>query len=173
MTKHEIVKAWLEPVITEMALDRLNFNFSPESPDTVAIITDYSDRIVRRFINDDVEMAYGFTVLITKTYSSEADDLNLEAMNFAQGLIDWMDEQNRTQAFPDLGEDTEVESIEPLQNMPNLAGVNAEEGLARYQVQGRILYRQYANDTPVPERGMDGGSFNPWTSIGHYDGGDF
>ena len=56
--------------------------------------------------------------------------------------MDWLDEQNRQKIFPDFGEDCEVEKIENLQNMPNLAGINAEESLARYMLQGRILYRE-------------------------------
>lgn len=176
-TKHDIVKAYLEPVVIEMALDRLNFNFSPEAPDTVALLTDYSDRVVREFVNGDAELAYGFTILITKTYSAETDDLNLEAMNFAQALIDWMAEQNREHNLPDFGEGYESERIEPLQNMPNLAAVNAEEGLARYQIQGRILYRQLGDfsqePSPSPDDGMDGGSFSPWTNDRQYDGGSF
>ena len=30
--------------------------------------------------------------------------------------------------------------MEVLQNMPNLAGINAEEAMARYMIQCRIVY---------------------------------
>ncbi len=54
--------------------------------------------------------------------------------------MDWLDEQNEKKNYPDFGKSCEVEKIEVLQNMPNFAGINPETGLARYMVQGRILY---------------------------------
>lgn len=142
MTKHDAVKAYFEPKILELVDKNLNFNFSPEAPDSVSIITRYSDKLVRSFITGEKEKEYGFAIDIVKTYSTEDDDLNLEAMNFAQAFMDWLDEQNRQRVFPDFDEGCEVEKIENLQNMPNLAGINAEESLARYILQGRILYRE-------------------------------
>ena len=82
-----------------------------------------------------------------KSYSSELDDLNLETMNFAQAFMDWLDEQNDKREYPDLGENCTVEKIENLQNMPNLSGVNYEEGLARYMIQARIIYTERKSKT--------------------------
>ena len=130
--------------MTELAGSFLRFNFSPESPDSISIITNYSDRIVREFITGDVEKAYGFTIVVVTTYSTEDDDINLDAMNFAESFMDEIERRNREKDFPDFGENTEVIEITNLQNMPNLAGVNAEEGLAMYQLQGRIRYYEYA-----------------------------
>lgn len=91
----------------------------------------------------DARKAYGFTILIIKNYSTSGDDLNLECMNFAQEFMDWIETQNEKRIYPDFGENNEIEKIEVLQNMPNLAGVNAEEGLAKYMIQGRVLYREH------------------------------
>lgn len=144
MTKHDAMKEYFEPKVIELVEKKLNFNFSPESPDSISIITRYSDKVVRSFITGDVEKEYGFAIDIVKQYSTDTDDLNLEAMNFAQEFMDWLDEQNKNKIFPDFGEKCEVTKIENLQNMPNLAGINAKESLARYMIQGRILYREYA-----------------------------
>lgn len=144
MTKHDAMKAYFEPKIIELAAEQLHFNFSPESPDDISIITRYSDNVVRSFINGDKQKEYGFAIIIVKQYSTDTDDLNLEAMNFAQGFMDWLEEQNENKNFPDFGKRCEVEKIENLQNMPNLAGINAEESMAKYMIQGRILYREYA-----------------------------
>lgn len=86
---------------------------------------------------------YGFTVEVVKEYSTSSDDLNLECMNFVQGFMDWLEEQNNRKNYPDFGAGCEIETIELLQNMPNFAGINAQAGLARYMVQGRILYFDY------------------------------
>lgn len=141
MTKHDAVKTYFEPKILELVKENIHFNFSPDSNDSVALITNYSDKVVKKFITRDVQKQYGFTILITKAYSSDDDDLNLEAMNFAQAFMDWIDEQNEKKEFPDFGERCTVEKMENLQNMPNLSGVS-EEGTARYMMQARILYRE-------------------------------
>lgn len=145
MTKHDAVKAYFEPKVIELVGNLVNFNFSPESPDSISFITRYSDKVVKNYINGDAEKEYGFAIDIVKEYSTQADDLNLEAMNFVQAFMDWLEIQNKNKIFPDFGENCEVESIENLQNMPNLAGINAEESLARYMVQGRILYREFSD----------------------------
>ena len=105
------------------------------------MITDYSDKVVKSFVTGRKRKAYGLSFIIVRPYSTDpGDDLNLEAMNFAQAFMDWIDQQNQTKSFPDMGRDCTVEQIEVLQNMPNLAAVNAEEGIARYMIQCRILY---------------------------------
>lgn len=146
MTKHDAVRAYFEPKAKELAGSILNFNFSPGSTDSFGLVTNYADKVVKEFINGDARKAYGFSILITKCYSTYGDDLNLEAMNFAQAFMDWLDGQNSKKEYPDFGTDCEVEKIEALQNMPNLAAVNAEEGYARYMVQCRILYIEHKKD---------------------------
>lgn len=146
MTKHDAVKLYFEPKVMELVGDILNFNFSPESPDSFSLVTDYADKIVKEYICGNEKKAYGFTIVIIKNYSTSGDDLNLECMNFAQGFMDWIEEQNNQKIYPDFGEDCEIERMEVLHNMPNLAGVNAEAGLAKYMIQCRILYREYETD---------------------------
>lgn len=140
MTKHDAMKQYFEEKVNELAGSILNFNFSPDSPEEIAFLTDYSDKVIKRYVRVGAEKAYGFTILITKTYSTNADDLNLEAMNFAQGFMDWVDGQNRKKQFPDFGQRCTVKKIENLQNMPNLAEVDPEEGIARYMIQCRVIY---------------------------------
>ena len=131
MSKHDAVKAYFEP--------KIDFNFSPESPDKISLITNYSDKVIKNYITGDKQKEYGFSIIIMKPYSSDEDDLNLEAMNFAQAFMDWLDEQNEKREYPDFREKCTIEKIE---NMPNLSGVNYEAGLARYMIQARIIYRE-------------------------------
>lgn len=142
MTRHDEITQFFKPKIEELAGTMLNFNFSPESPESISLITNYSDKIRKRFVTGDCEKEYGFSIIIVKPYSSDQDDLNLEAMNFAQAFMDWLDEQNEGKNYPDCGENCTVEKIENLQNMPNLSGVNCEEGLARYMIQAKIIYKE-------------------------------
>lgn len=140
MTKHDAMKAYFEPKVEELVGDLLNFNFSPESSDSIAVITNYSDKLRKKYLRCGSEKEYGFTILITKEYSSEQDDLNLEAMNFCQAFMDWLEDQDRKKNYPEFPASCQIRKMECLQNMPNLAGVNAEEGLARYMIQCRIIY---------------------------------
>ena len=73
-------------------------------------------------------------------YSTDTDDLNLTAMNFAQAFMDWLEEQNKKRNYPEFPNNCQMKKIENLQNMPNLAGVNAKEGLAWYMLQCRVVY---------------------------------
>ncbi len=139
MTKHDAMKAYFEPKVSEMVGDLLNFNFSPESSDSVAFITNYSDKVRKNYVRA-AEKEYGFTVVITKTYSTDGDDLNLEAMNFAQAFMDWVGGQNRRKIYPAFPPNCQIKKMECLQNMPNLASVNAKEGFARYMIQCRLIY---------------------------------
>ena len=38
MIKHDVIKAYFEPKASELAGDMLNFNFSPESEDSISLI---------------------------------------------------------------------------------------------------------------------------------------
>lgn len=139
MTKHEAMKAYIEPKVLEVG-KMLNFNFSDDSPDSFALITNYSDKVIKEYIRIGADKAYGFTVIVTKGFSTSADDLNLEAMNFAQSFMDWIEEQNKEKKYPDFGEKCQVKKIENLQDIPNLAEVDVENAIARYMMQCRVVY---------------------------------
>ena len=113
MTKHDAVKAYFGDKVAELAKDVTSFNFSPDYPGAVAIV---------------------------KEYSTDMDALNLEAMNFAQAFMDWLEIQDNKGIYPEFPDSCQIKKMECLQNMPNLAGINAKEGLARYMIQCKITY---------------------------------
>lgn len=138
MTKHDAMKAYFEPKVTELVGKMVRFNFSTESPDTISFVTSYSDKIRKKYVRA-AEKEYGFSIIITKSYSTHEDDLNLEAMNFAQAFMDWLDQQNRKRIYPEFPGNCQIKKMENLQNMPNLAGIT-QAGLARYMIQCRLIY---------------------------------
>ena len=142
MTKHDAIKEYFGSKVEELAGNLLSFNFSPESEDSISLITNYSDKLRKKYITGDTQKEYGFTIIIVKSYSSGCDDLNLEAMNFAQAFMNWMDEQDENRNYPDFGENCTVEKMECLQNMPNLSGVNQDGTMARYMIQARVIYKE-------------------------------
>lgn len=139
MTKHDAVYQFFKERLEELAEQTLGFNYSSEMEGSIALTTDYSDRVVKSYFKG-AEKEYGFTITVIKPYSVDLDSLNLECMNFVQSFMDWLQEQNKKRNFPDFGPSCQIRKIENLQNMPNLSGINPEEGLARYQLQCRIVY---------------------------------
>lgn len=139
MTKHEAMKNYVEPKVIELSDRLMSYNFADDSPTGLSFLTNYSEKIVKKYIRA-ADKEYGFTIMITWPFSTETDDLNLQAMNFAQGFMDWISDQNRRKAFPDFGENCQVKKIENLQNMPNLAAVDWENMVSQYMVQCRVLY---------------------------------
>lgn len=144
MTKHDAMKAYFEPKVEELAKDLLGFNYSSASSGSISLITNYSDKVRKRYLRFGAEKEYGFTIILVKDYSTSGDDLNLEAMNFAQAFMDWIDEKNGKKEYPDFGERCQIKRIENLQNMPNLSGVNIDNNLAQYMIQCRVIYFEKA-----------------------------
>lgn len=139
MNKHESMRNFFEPKIMELCGNVLGFNFSGEDAESVSFVTEYADKVVKKY-KLGAEKAYGFSIIITKPYSVGSDDVNLEAMNFAQAVMDWVEEQNKKKIYPELPPGCQIKKMENLQNMPNLAAVNVQEGLARYMIQCRLIY---------------------------------
>lgn len=140
MTKHDAMVGYMSPKVEELAGRILNFNVSLSEEGSISFLTNYSGKVRKKYIRVGAEKEYAFTIIITKRFSDSTDDLNLEAMNFAQEFMDWIDSQNRKKAFPDFGKNCQVKKIENLQNMPNLATVNWENMVAQYMMQCRVLY---------------------------------
>lgn len=139
MTKHEVMKNYVEEKVMELSDRLVSFNFSDDSIDGVSFLTNYSGKTVKKYVRA-ADKEYRFTILMTWHFSTETDNLNLQAMNFAQEFMDWIEKQNKDKNFPDFGEKCQVKKIENLQNMPNLAAVDWENMKAQYMIQCRVLY---------------------------------
>lgn len=140
MSKHDAMVAYMSPKVEELAGRLLNFNVSPGEEGNISFLTNYSDKIRKKYIRVGSEKEYGFTIVITRTFSDGTDDLNLDAMNFAQEFMDWIDEQDKKKNYPDFGNKCQIKKIENLQNMPNLASVDWENMIAQYMLQCRVIY---------------------------------
>lgn len=138
MTKHDAVTAFFQPKAEELAGQYLEFNYSDDYSG-ISLVTNYSDKLLKKYLWGS-EKEYGFSIIIVQPYSTDTDDLNLTAMNFAQAFMDWLEEQNKKRNYPEFPNSFQIKKMETLQNMPNLAGVNVKEGMARYMVQCRIVY---------------------------------
>lgn len=134
MTKHDAMMEYLKE-----KLDMLSFNFSHGTSLSAAFLTNYSGKIVKKYIRA-ADKEYGFVILFTLQYSTYTDDVNLRAMNIVQEFMDWIEMQDKKENFPDFGDNCQIKKIENMQNMPNLAMVDMENNLAQYQAPCRVLY---------------------------------
>ena len=140
MSKHDAVMEYFKPKIEELSESELSFNNSQEKADTFSLTTNYSEKIRKKYVRIGAEKEYAFTIIIVKAYSTEEDDLNLIAMNMNQEFMEWLEEQNRLKNYPKFPKNCQIKKMECIHNMPNMAGINSEEALARYMIQCRIIY---------------------------------
>ena len=118
----------------------LKLNAIPLQPGESSVNTVYNDRAVRQFIDGTWEKQYTFAVVIVCHWSAGMDGINVDAEEWGENWLDWVDAQFMAGNVPDFGNEATVRGIESLQNIPSLAAAYQEEQLARYMFQARITY---------------------------------
>lgn len=134
----------------DIANSELYFNFINAEDDNKQIITESNDKFSNRsYIDGSVLKQYTFTLIDFKSITDSALVLiqdypneNVVDVSDVQALINWINEQNKLQNFPDFGEDCEIQSIETTSENPNFEGINTEvtPTLAMYSISIRIEY---------------------------------
>ena len=134
----------------DIANSELYFNFINAEDDNKQIITESNDKFSNRsYIDGSVLKQYTFTLIDFKSITDSALVLiqdypneNVVDVSDVQALINWINEQNKLQNFPDFGEDCEIQSIETTSENPSFEGVNTEVTpiLAMYSISIRIEY---------------------------------
>lgn len=119
----------------------LFFNSSAERPGRISVQTVYSEAWEERHLRGHGIRQYDFAVVQMLPQDEGTSDNNATQAHVVQSFMDWIDEQNKKRNFPKF-EGCNVLSIENLQNMPNLAGVNEAGTVARYMFQVRVRYYQ-------------------------------
>ena len=134
----------------DIANSELYFNFINAEDDNKQIITESNDKFSNRsYIDGSVLKQYTFTLIDFKSITDSALVLiqdypneNVVDVSDVQALINWINEQNKLQNFPDFGEGCEIQSIETTSENPSFEGVNTEVTpiLAMYSISIRIEY---------------------------------
>lgn len=119
----------------------LYFNSSSEKAGRISVQTVYSEAWEERHIRGHGIKHYDFAVVQMLPQDEGTSDNNATQAQAVQEFMDWIDEQNKNRNFPEFA-GCKVLSIENLQNMPNLAGVNEAGTIARYMFQVRVRYYQ-------------------------------
>lgn len=118
----------------------LYFNVVMEAPNEAALLTD-SDNVLNEYIDGSKDREYLFSVALMKSYDTGTSDINMQAMKEVNNFIDWVKSNNDTGIYPDFGENCDVESVEVLTDVPELA-TDSEQNIARYLIYMRIPYTE-------------------------------
>lgn len=128
----------------------LFFNFAEAEDNNKQFITTANDKKVNKeFVDGSVLRKYTFTIIDYRSiiYQALVNDPaypneNVEELLDVQSLIDWIDEQNDANVFPDFGDKCIVDSISALTDNPNLNGVDSSvsPSLAKYSVSIQVQY---------------------------------
>lgn len=106
---------------------------------TTAVQTVYGESWEQRYLRGHGIKQWDFAVVYIAPADTGTSDTNADQAQAVQDFMDWIDAQNAAENFPAF-DGCEVLSIENLQNMPNFAGINNDEGTAKYMFQCRVRY---------------------------------
>lgn len=118
----------------------LYFNSMVDQIGNTAIQTVYGETWETKYIRGHGIKQWDFAVVKIAQADTGTSDINADETQAVQDFMDWIATQNAAENFPAF-EGCEVLSIENLQNMPNFAGIDNNEGTAKYMFQCRVRYQ--------------------------------
>ncbi len=133
-----------------IANNPLFFNFLNARNDDKQIVTQSNDTALdKRYVDGSIKKRYIFSIIDFRSvayqpipkvigYTSE----NVEEMFDVQGIVDWVNEQNDLQNYPNFGNDCLIESMSTTASNPSLNGVDVSvtPALAKYSISIQIDY---------------------------------
>lgn len=117
----------------------LYFNSMVDQIGNTGVQTVYGEAWEKKYLHGHGIKQWDFAVVKIAQADTGTSDINADETQAVQDFMDWIDEQNKAENFPDFSPG-KVLSIQNLQNMPNFAGINNDEGTAKYMFQCRVRY---------------------------------
>ena len=145
-------QAVIEYLLTcpKIADSPLYFNFINATDEDKQFLTSANERTLDKpFIDGSVLKRFTFTIVDYRSVAyQEMARMNIitnesvEEYLDVQSLMDWINEQNDLQNYPDFGENCDIEKIETVTQNPNLNGVDTQANpvLAKYSISIQIDY---------------------------------
>lgn len=120
----------------------LTFNSIVDLQNSTGLIPVSAESNIQSYADGSMKKEYAFAIVKMSMYDTGTGDTNILSLAEMQKFMDWIVEQNVAGNFPDFGSDCLIDSIEPLQNIPSLAGTSESNMTAKYMFQCRIVYYQ-------------------------------
>lgn len=117
----------------------LYFNSMVDQIGNTAIQTVYGETWEVRYLRGHGIKQFDFAIVYIAPADTGTSDTNADETQTVQNFMDWIDRQNKEKNFP-VFEGCKILSVENLQNMPNFAGIDSTEGVAKYMFQCRVRY---------------------------------
>lgn len=117
----------------------LYFNSMVDQIGNEALQTVYGEAWEKKYVHGHGIKQWDFAVVKIAKASTGTNNINVNETQAVQDFMDWIDAQNKAKNFPAF-DGCKVLSIENLQNMPNFAGIDQNEGAAKYMFQCRVRY---------------------------------
>lgn len=117
----------------------LFFNSMVDQIGNTSVQTVSGETWEKKYVRGHGIKQWDFAVVKIAQADTGTSDINADETQAVQDFMDWIDEQNKVGNFPDFSP-SKVLSIQNLQNMPNFAGVDNNEGTAKYMFQCRVRY---------------------------------
>ena len=132
----------------------LFFNFSQVKEDNAQFVTQAVDSMLSRpYVDGSVLKQYRFSLIAYKSVSYNPlvklpgyANENIDEFEELQKVMDWINNQNDEQIYPDFGPDCQIDSMQAATEIPNLDGVDVSgpQSIAKYSVQINIVYMDYS-----------------------------
>lgn len=117
----------------------LFFNSMVDQIGNTSVQTVSGETWEKKYVRGHGIKQWDFAVAKIAQADTGTSDINADETQAVQDFMDWIDEQNKAGNFPDFSP-SKVLSIQNLQNMPNFAGIDNNEGTAKYMFQCRVRY---------------------------------
>ena len=117
----------------------LFFNSMVDQIGNTSVQTVSGETWEKKYVRGHGIKQWDFAVVKIAQADTGTSDINADETQAVQDFMDWIDKQNKAGNFPDFSP-SKVLSIQNLQNMPNFAGIDNNEGTAKYMFQCRVRY---------------------------------
>ena len=128
----------------------LFFNFANAKDKSKQIVIGAVDNSINEnYVDGSVRRRYLFTIIDFCSVSYQAlpkvaglETENVADLKLVQDVLDWINEQNDLQNFPNFGEDYVIDEMKTTTDVPNLNGVDTSvtPALAKYSIGIQIDY---------------------------------
>lgn len=120
------------------AIENVFFAFSQSDIDGTSVVPISSDEWLTRYLDGTGEKLYTMSLIQYKDLSNTPNSsTNAETQHSIEGIMDWINEQNKIKNFPDFGSNR-IEEITVLENVPELSEI--DNNRAKYIFSVQIKY---------------------------------